>query len=291
LFQRHRRLVFFSLYSFASLALLSWSTDRFVQSLKYAFHYLLQPAGFPAVSPLDRWGRFAGRVARLIQADQRALRAESRWLAERLDEERLAMLEEENRRLTASLGLARWPRFTPHPARVWARDAADWFHSVIVRAGDRAPVSIGDAVLTIVDERVAVVGQISELLPNGTARALLLTDPFSSLSAHVVRTGEQGIVEGRGADRLLLNYLFSDSDVRAGDEIVTSGLGEVTPAGLLVGRVLAVQEATRGSFKRAVLVPAAKLNNLRDVVILSAAAAGGRPGSSDGAAAGAGAEK
>jgi len=275
LFQRHRTAIFFSLYSFASLALLSWSTDRFVQSLKYAFYYLLQPAGLPAVSALDQWGSFAGRVALLIRADQRAQKAESRWLAERLDEKRLATLEEENRRLTESLGLARWPRFTPHPARVWARDAADWFHSVIVRAGNRTSVRVGDAVLTIVDGRVTVVGQISELFPNGTARVLLMTDSFSSLSAHVARTGEQGLVEGRSADRLLLNYLFSDSDVRAGDEIVTSGLGGVTPAGLLVGRVLTVQEATRGSFKRAVLAPAAKLNNLRDVVILSVTAGAG----------------
>lgn len=269
MFQRHRALILFSAYSLISLALLSWSADRFVQTLKHTFFYLLAPSRLPIVSEMDRWGRFGVRMAQLIRADERARVAEERWLRERLDEKRAETLEAENKRLTALLGLPRWPAFETRAARVWARDPADWYHSVLVRGGPETKAWVGNAVITTEGGRVLALGQVTETLPGGLARVLLVTDPVSSLSAHIARTGEQGLVEGRSANLLLLNYLFSDSDVKPGDEVVTSGLGEVFPAGVLIGRVVAVQEATRGSFKRALIAPAAPLASVRSVLVLS----------------------
>lgn len=269
MFQRHRPAVVFSCYAVLGLALLSWSGDRIVQSLKYAFFYLLAPTSAPAVGPLSQWGEFGRNLSLLIHADQRARTAEARWLAERLDEKRTQTIEEENRRLTESAGLARWPQFSATAARVWARNANDWFHSVLVRPAVGAPVRVGDAAVTVRDGRVVILGQVAEILPRGLARVLLVTDPSSSLSAHAARTAEQGLVEGRGANVLLFNYLFSDSPIQPGDEVITSGLGDVFPEGVLIGRVLAVQEATHESFKRAVLSPAAKLNDVRDMLLLS----------------------
>jgi rod shape-determining protein MreC len=205
----------------------------------------------------------------LIHADRRARAAEQRWLSERLDEKRTATVEAENRRLTEFMGLARWPHFTAAPARVWARNSTDWFHSVIVRPAEGAPCRTGDAAVSVVDGRVVILGQVAEILPQGLARVLLLTDPSSAVSAHAARTGEQGLVEGRGANVLLLNYLFSDSEVKPGDEVVTSGLGEVFPEGLLVGQVLSIQDATHESFKRAVVSPAARLSNIQHLLLLS----------------------
>jgi rod shape-determining protein MreC len=268
LFERHRTTILFGAYTLVSVCLLAWSADRVVQSLKYSFYYLWMPAGSPLVAQMDQWGRFGQRLARLLRADQRAAEFESRWLDGRVDTVRQRMVEEENERLTRLHGLPPWPRYRRTTARVWARDATDWFHSVLVRPG--APVGVGDAVITVSGGRPVVLGQVREVLPDGKARVVLLTDPFSALSAHVDRTGDQGLVEGRGANRLLLNYLFSDAEVRPGDDVVSSGLGGVFPPGLLIGRVLDVLDPTGGSAKRAVLAPAARLGALREVLILSA---------------------
>lgn len=269
MFKRHTAGLLFGIYTLISLAFLSWSADQFVQTLKHTFFYLLAPSRLPVVSEMDRWGRFGVRMAQLIRADERARVAEEKWLRERLDEKRLQTLEDENLRLTQLLSLPRWPLFDVDAARVWARDPADWFHSMLVRGGPKTKDWVGNAVVTTEGDRVVAMGQVTETLPGGIARVLLVTDPVSSLSAHVARTGEQGLVEGRSANLLLLNYLFSDSDVKAGDEVVTSGLGEVFPAGILIGRVVAVQEATRGSFKRALIAPAAPLASVRSVLVLS----------------------
>ena len=97
---------------------------------------------------------------------------------------------------------------------------------------------------------------------------LLVTDPLSAVSARLVRTGEQGSVEGMGSNQLLMNYLFLDGDVRPGDEVVTAGLGEIIPPGVALGTVEAVESESRQSFKRAVLKPSVGLNQLTEVLVL-----------------------
>lgn len=268
MFQRHRSAYLFGFYSLVSLALLAWSADRVVQSLKLSFYYLWSPTGGAVVGQLDQWGHVGQRVAKILRADQRARDFESRWVQDRLDTARLQSLEDENKRLADLLGLPPSSGFRAAPARVWARDPADWFHSLLVQPGSPS-VSEGDAVIMVQSGRPVVVGQVREILPDGKARVLLLTDPFSALSAHVTRTGEQGLVEGRGGSKILLNYLFSDSDVRVGDEVVTAGLGDVYPPNILVGQVTDVVEAVGASSKRAVVAPAARLGFVREILILS----------------------
>lgn len=268
LFQRHRSAYLFSFYSLLSLALLAWSADRVVQSLKLTFYYLWSPTGGAVVGQLDQWGHVGHRLAQILRADQRAIEFESRWIQDRLDTARLKSLEEENKRLTELLNLSPSVGFHATTARVWARDPSDWFHSLLVQSSPSS-VREGDAVITVESGRPIVVGQVQEILPDGKARVLLLTDSFSALSAFVTRTGEQGLVEGRGGSTVVLNYLFSDSDIRPGDEVVTAGLGEVYPPHILVGQVTDVFEAVGASSKRAVVSPAARLGFVREVLILS----------------------
>jgi hypothetical protein len=223
LFERHRTTILFGAYTLVSVCLLAWSADRVVQSLKYSFYYLWLPAGSPLVAQMDQWGRFGQRLARLLRADQRAAEFESRWLDGRLDTVRQKMVEEENDRLTRLLGLPRGP-VTAGPRPGCGRGTRR-IGSTACLVKPASPVGVGDAVITVVGGRPVVLGQVREVMPDGKARVVLLTDPFSALSAHVDRTGDQGLVEGRGANRLLLNYLFSDAEVRPGDDMVSSGLG------------------------------------------------------------------
>lgn len=266
MFQRHKAAFLLGLYTFLCLAFLSWSADRVVRSLQIGFHYLWAPSSHVLVDSLDHAGRFSARLGALLRADQRARQFESRWLQERLDTARMRALEEENKKWADLYHLATPPEFRPVAGRVWARDAADWFHSVLVRPGE--PVSVGDAVITVDNNRPVVIGQVREVNPDATVRVLLLTDSFSALSAKVDRTGELGLIEGR-ATGLLLNYLFADSGIRPGDEVVTAGLGDVFPPNLLVGRVTDVMEASGSVSKRALVSPAARLGTLREVLILS----------------------
>lgn len=267
MFYRHRHLALLGVYVLTSLALLSWSADNVVRTLKATTAYLLSPVEDPVLGTMETWGRFGARFSRLIHADSAQRTTEWAWMKEQLENRRSETVEAENARLSALLKMPPHPKFHARAARLWSRDAADWFHSVEIRYEGEPPL-LGDAVIVLQSNRPVVLGQVVEAA-HGAARVLLVTDPLSAVSARVERTGEQGIVEGLGSDRLALNYLFSDSDIRTDDEVTTAGLGDLFPEGFLIGHVVDVREASRGSFKGAILRPAVRLNQLHEVLVLS----------------------
>ena len=70
---------------------------------------------------------------------------------------------------------------------------------------------------------------------------ILITDPEHAMPVRIERTGLRTIAVGAGdASALALPYLPSNSDVKSGDLLVTSGLGGVFPAGYPVARVTEV---------------------------------------------------
>jgi rod shape-determining protein MreC len=185
----------------------------------------------------------------------------------RLNEKRFQVIEAENQRLRALLRLDPIPSHRPLAARVLARDSSDWFHSLLVRRGRRDGVQLSDPVIIVQEGREVLLGQVVEIFERN-ARVLLIMDPLSAVSSQVSRTAEQGVTEGQGLNSLAMDYLPSDSDVREGDEVVTAGLGQIFPQGILLGHVVSVEPSTRESFKRVYLFPSARLNRLQEVLIL-----------------------
>ena len=85
-----------------------------------------------------------------------------------------------------------------------------------------------------------VVGYVKEV---GTTwcKVVTLLESKTAVGAYIQRTDEIGVVEGdftlasEGLCKML--YLSSDSDVREGDRVLTSGYGSVYPRGMLIGYV------------------------------------------------------
>ena len=65
------------------------------------------------------------------------------------------------------------------------------------------------------------MGRVSEAGPH-SSQVLLVTDEMSAVPARVLHIGENGVIEGKNGKDLLLDYLLSDSQVKIGDEVVTS---------------------------------------------------------------------
>ena len=102
-----------------------------------------------------------------------------------------------------------------------------------------------------------ILGQIINVYPN-TSRLLLVTDEIQSVSVMVRRTGQRAIVSGLGTpDALSLDYVFKTSDIKVGDELVSSGLGGRFPAGYRMGTVAFIDPVQQGDFMTIEVKPAA----------------------------------
>ncbi|WP_296244650.1 MULTISPECIES: rod shape-determining protein MreC [unclassified Psychrobacter] len=170
----------------------------------------------------------------------------------------------QNARLQGILSTTRPEQFDLNLAQVIGTDTNLLRQIVVLNKGEQDGVQVGQ---TVIDE-VGVLGQIINVYPN-TSRLLLITDEQQSVAVTVKRTGQRAIVTGEGIPTSLrLNYVFKTSDVRVGDELVSSGLGGRIPAGYRVGRIAHVEDTQEDNFRSIEVTPAANFIDNAYVLVL-----------------------
>ncbi len=151
------------------------------------------------------------------------------------------------------------------PARVTRLPGVRLSERIEIDKGKRDGVVTGKAVVA----PEGVVGKVVSVLQE-RAYVEPLSAATAGASAVIKRSGVMGIVRprvGQSSELLGWNmkYLESGSDVVAGDEVVTSGLGGIYPPGLVIGTVTSVAE---GPLELSVRVQlAVELHALRQVFV------------------------
>jgi rod shape-determining protein MreC len=155
-------------------------------------------------------------------------------------------------------------------APVIARDPSGVLKTIVIGAGSDQGVHVDQIVLS----EQGVVGRVSEAGSN-YAKVVLITDSASSVSALVQTSRASGIVRGQYGDTLVMEWILQSDPVKAGDVIVTAGLGLGTelrslyPKGLVIGTVVDVTKAEVSAYQRAVVAPAVDLRKLENVLIIT----------------------
>lgn len=175
----------------------------------------------------------------------------------------------ENEQLRQLLQLrAKRRDFVFEAARVTARGAQGWDSTLTISKGSASGVAINDCVIT---ETGVLVGVVSQLGANWATVDTVLS-PNIEMGGQVIRANAAGILGGELGlmqDGLLrLSYLPLDSGLVAGDEVVTSGRGEVFPSGLLVGTVESVSADESGMASVARIRPSVRLDKLVEVFVI-----------------------
>ncbi len=178
--------------------------------------------------------------------------------------QRLTALEAENARLRALLEARTRVRDEVRVAEIMAVDANPYEHNLVIDIGTRDGVYDGQAIV----DADGVVGQVIE---TGimTSQAVLISDADHALPVEVNRNGLRTIAVGTGEiDRLDLPFLPNNADIRAGDLLVTSGLGGAFPAGYPVAVVNTVTRMPSEPFADVTATPSAALDQVREVMLI-----------------------
>lgn len=179
--------------------------------------------------------------------------------------QRLATLTEENRRLRALLEAAQGQEFEYHFAELLQVDLDPFSHKVLIDQGAEDGVTRGQAVI----DGAGVMGQVEEVHPHySTVR--LISDPNHALPVQINRTGLRTVAFGSGeTGSLSLPAVPREADVREGDLIVTSGLGDRFPGGYPVARVTSIDREEGLTFAQVMAAPMAALDRGREVLLIS----------------------
>jgi len=166
-------------------------------------------------------------------------------------------LEQKNARLLDLNHVRLDPRLTHVTGVVLADSGSPFRQSVLLNVGARDGILDGWAAM----DGIGLVGRISGV-GQTTSRVILLTDSNSRVPVEAQPSGQKAMLTGDNSPLPPLEFLENSDDVRPGDRVVTSGDGEVFPAGLLVGQVV------MGSDKRLRVALAADYQRLEFLRVL-----------------------
>jgi rod shape-determining protein MreC len=221
---------------------------------------LYHVAGLPsrAVDAVASYGRSYAEVSQENDSLRRQLLERSAEL------QQLQALSEENRRLRELLQATAGRSFEFRFAEMVRVNLDPYSHKVIIDRGSSDGVFMGQAVL----DGAGVMGQVIDVHLH-LSDVLLISDPDHALPVQSTRTGLRTVAYGTGETaRLLLPSVPLQADVRVGDLLVTSGLGDRFPPGFPVAEVISVLRDEGSMFAEVQARPLASLDRGREVMLV-----------------------
>ncbi|MGD8429392.1 MAG: rod shape-determining protein MreC [Ectothiorhodospiraceae bacterium] len=238
--------------------------DQLLQPVRYTLSAAVYPIRVAANFPAE----FGGAISRQFSSRRELMEENARLRAQQLLYEarlqKLDALEVENIRLRGLLDSAYEVGESVLIAELLRVDLDPYTHLIQIDKGASDQVYRGQPVL----DANGVVGQVDRVGPF-TATVRLITDPSHGLPVQVNRNGVRAIAVGTGnLHRLDLSSLPNNTDIRAGDLLVTSGLGGRFPAGYPVARVDKVNTDPGRAFARVSATPTGALDRLQEVLLV-----------------------
>jgi rod shape-determining protein MreC len=202
---------------------------------------------------------------RSLQAENRRLREQAALAANYSGEiERLQQEIDEVRNLSGWQGVSGRQKvpadvigFFPHESRI------------TLNVGSNKGIKRGMPVVTY----EGLVGRI-ETVDATVSQALLITAPSTEgrISALVERQAPNpspaGLIRGEGPNAITLELADPTATVESGDTVITAGFSPEIPRGIVIGRVVSVQDDPAFGKRTATVFPRVSLGQIREVVVL-----------------------
>jgi rod shape-determining protein MreC len=251
--------------------------EKFVKdTLATAQGWLYKPAGSIAGFFQDL------RELQVIYRENKELKKTLMHYAE--DTQRLNDLEAENKRLKDALAFTERQKqannYRYHIADVVAVSTDAYNHTITIDLGEKDGIKPNMAVIT----SEGLIGRVQNVFPFHSDVQLLSnlndTDDNTKAIAVTVRGKESssfGIIESyerdkaSGSDVLVMTKVEQADPTHAiavGDTVVTSGLGQVFPPGIMVGKIVSIGEGEFGITPRVLVKPFASFTHIQEVFVV-----------------------
>jgi rod shape-determining protein MreC len=267
---RRRSILFIALLA-TTLLMMAVSSNPIVRDLQNALNYALRPiegAVSTVASGISGVVTAVGEIDRL-HGDNATLRQENERLT--LENERAKEIDRQNDVLTGLLQLQNAFEYKTVAAQVIARESNEFRRVVTISKGSDDGIKEGDVVIA---EGGALAGRVVELGPN-FAKVVLITDQSSTVIGQLQSSLATGEVVGTLEETLQMKNVDSTEGIELGEEVVTAGIelaGGIRspyPKGLLLGQVIDVRRDANSIVQTAFLEPAANLEKLEYVLVVT----------------------
>jgi rod shape-determining protein MreC len=235
-----------------------------VSRVRQALSVTLLPLQYVVSEPIKLVAKINTMVSSHDSLVQENIDLKAQQLLLKAQVQRLLAIESENNQLKALMQSSTQVQGKVLIAQLLSVDSDPFIHQVLLDKGSREGVFIGQPVL----DSNGVLGKIIQVSPF-SSRVLLINDPHSGLPIQVTRNGVRAIAMGDGyTGKLRVVNVTQTTDIKKGDMLVTSGLGDQFPEGYPVGVVSSVVKDPGLQFATINVEPSAHLDRARQVLLV-----------------------
>ncbi|MBN1326071.1 rod shape-determining protein MreC [Candidatus Falkowbacteria bacterium] len=174
----------------------------------------------------------------------------------------LKALEQENEKLSRITDYKKDKDFDLITGKVISRDL-NRVNTLIINKGEFDGLKPG---LPVIVDNGIIIGKLIDVRKN-TSTVLLLTDQFSQLAVSLINSNKAiGLAKGEFGLSIKVEFIPQDLDIEENDLIITSGMEQNIPRGLIIGKVNRIISYKNELFKSATISP---LADYGEITILS----------------------
>jgi len=237
---------------------------KHLDAVRNTLSYLLYPVEYVVDLPirLYYWSEETLSTRQNLLNDNRQLR--DLQLQSRVQLQKLDILEKENERLRELLSAT--PKTTEDHliAEIIAVDVDPYRHFIVLNKGSNDGAYRGQPII----DAHGVMGQIVYVNAM-TSTAMLISDVSHAIPVQIDRTGLRSVAFGTGqTDYLDLRHIPHNADIRPGDKLISSGLGERFPRNYPVAVITKINRNTGETFISVRAEPLAQLDTSREVLLV-----------------------
>lgn len=179
---------------------------------------------------------------------------------------KISLLEEENTELKRQLAFRSRSNIGTIGAEVIGKTIDSLSNTILINRGENDGVNVGDPIIVGDGILAGVVARTDY----DSAVVRLIKDRQSKIAAAIVNDDRTiGLIEGGYGLSVRMNFIPQNERIKTGDTVVTSGLEEKIPRGLIIGTIEAYEQETYQPFQQAVITPAVNLDRITVVSIIT----------------------
>lgn len=179
-------------------------------------------------------------------------------------------LEKEIKELKDTLELNKTlTEYDPINATILTRNKSYWFNTISIDKGKNAGLKENMAVIT----KNGLIGKISKVYDNSSEVKLITTDDINFKVSIAIKTNEvdnYAILSGydKKTGYIMATGIDKTTEINKGDKVLTSGLGEMFPAGIYIGTVEKIESDKYNLSKNIYVKTYQNFNDIHYVTVL-----------------------
>lgn len=157
-------------------------------------------------------------------------------------------LQQENEFLRQQIDFLQKTEYDGTIARVIGKSSDLSVNALIVDQGAKHGVEVGQPVVAHDGFLIGKVLKVNKY----TSLVLLVTDNFSKVAVSVLNQAKTvGLVEGEYGLGIRMNFIPPAEEIHENDLVITSGIEDLVPRGLVVGEINAIEKRPESLFQEA----------------------------------------